>query len=49
MLANLAMRVLDGVIAGIASKNNMIYTRYADDMTLSTKSKEFRQRRVELS
>ncbi len=41
MLANLAMRALDGVIAGLANKNDMIYTRYADDMTLSTKNKEF--------
>lgn len=41
MLANLAVRKLDELIEEIATKCGMIYTRYADDLTLSTKDMTF--------
>ncbi|RUZ55692.1 reverse transcriptase family protein, partial [Mesorhizobium sp. M7A.F.Ca.US.007.01.1.1] len=41
MLANLAVRKLDELIEEIAAKHGMIYTRYADDLTVSTKDKTF--------
>lgn len=36
MLANLAVRDLDNQVAKIADSYGLIYTRYADDLTLST-------------
>ena len=36
MLANLAMREFDAKAAAIARQNGMVYTRYADDLSLST-------------
>ncbi|MGE4072178.1 MAG: reverse transcriptase family protein [Lysobacterales bacterium] len=41
MLANLAMKELDEVIASIADRKGLIYTRYADDLTLSTVNPNF--------
>ena len=41
MLANLAVREFDSAIAKLAAQNGMIYTRYADDMVLSTNDSEF--------
>lgn len=37
MLANLAMRALDQDLAEVAKMHGFVYTRYADDLTLSTK------------
>jgi RNA-directed DNA polymerase len=37
MLANLAVRSFDEAVAEIALTHGMIYTRYADDITISTK------------
>lgn len=41
MLANLAVREFDTRIAIIAAKHKLTYTRYADDITLSSKAKNF--------
>lgn len=41
MLANLAMVRFDRVASEIAGKHGLIYTRYADDLTLSTNLQEF--------
>lgn len=35
MLSNLAARRLDLMLAGYANKHKMVYTRYADDLTIS--------------
>lgn len=40
-LANLAMRNLDQEISRISSEVNLVYTRYADDLTLSTGDPRF--------
>ena len=37
MLSNLVMRDLDEKIAGMAKQENLIYTRYSDDLTFSTR------------
>jgi RNA-directed DNA polymerase len=37
MLANLAMREFDRIVSEIADQRELIYTRYADDLTLSSK------------
>lgn len=41
MLANLAVREFDEQVEKIAKKHGMSYTRYADDLTLSTAKKTF--------
>lgn len=41
MLANLAMREFDASVGAVARKHGLIYTRYADDLTLSTADKRF--------
>src|SRR3954447_3110891 len=41
MLANLAMRDFDRVVAKTADEHGLIYTRYADDLTLSTQDSTF--------
>lgn len=41
MLANLAMIETDKRIANLAEQHGLIYTRYADDLTLSTSDKNF--------
>jgi RNA-directed DNA polymerase len=41
MLANLAVREFDARVQLIATKHGLTYTRYADDLTLSTVQKEF--------
>jgi hypothetical protein len=41
MLANLAVRKMDESIRMLAAENGLIYTRYADDITLSTKQNDF--------
>lgn len=41
MLANLAVKGFDEAVAGIALLHGMIYTRYADDIIVSTKRKDF--------
>ncbi len=41
MLANLAMRDFDKVVSEMASELGLMYTRYADDLTLSTRSKDY--------
>ena len=44
MLANLAARGLDERIATIAESYQLVYTRYADDICLSTQSRAFDRR-----
>jgi len=41
MLANLAMREFDKLVSRIADQNGLIYTRYADDLTLSSKNESY--------
>ena len=41
MLSNLVMRELDGIIQRLADAAGLTYTRYSDDLTFSTRSKEF--------
>jgi RNA-directed DNA polymerase len=41
MIANLAVRPLDKKIAAISEAHGLTYTRYADDLSLSTNRKEF--------
>jgi RNA-directed DNA polymerase len=41
MLANLASREFDSLVAAIADRHALIYTRYADDLTLSSRSLNF--------
>jgi RNA-directed DNA polymerase len=41
MLANLAMRDFDKIVTEIANELGLTYTRYADDLTLSTRSNKF--------
>jgi RNA-directed DNA polymerase len=45
MLANLAVREFDGLVSLIADSHDMIYTRYADDLTLSTAAPDFDRER----
>jgi len=46
MLANLASYQLDCALVTLAEKNGMVYTRYADDIALSTKCRDFSRRNV---
>ncbi|MCM2286890.1 MAG: reverse transcriptase family protein [Desulfobacula sp.] len=46
MLSNLAMKEFDGEIAEIAQKNNLVYSRYADDLCLSTTDKQFNRNKA---
>lgn len=41
LLANLAVRQLDDAIQSIATEHGLVYTRYADDIALSTDSRDF--------
>jgi RNA-directed DNA polymerase len=41
MLANLAMKGFDKVVSKIADQRGLIYTRYADDLTLSSKDENY--------
>ena len=41
MLANLTVKGFDEAVTNIAQSHGMIYTRYADDITISTKRKNF--------
>ena len=41
MLANLAVREFDEHVTDIAERHGLIYTRYADDLTFSTRDKTF--------
>jgi RNA-directed DNA polymerase len=41
MLSNLASRRFDEAVKAIADEFGLVYTRYADDITLSTKDKSF--------
>lgn len=45
MLANLSMQTFDEAIALIANNYDLIYTRYADDLTLSTDSEKFSRKK----
>jgi len=47
MLANMAMRDFDQAVETVADEFGLTYTRYADDLTLSTKSKELSRERAE--
>lgn len=44
MLANLAVRKFDELVAKIADRHGLTYTRYADDLTLSSRDGEFSRR-----
>jgi Reverse transcriptase (RNA-dependent DNA polymerase). len=44
MLANLAMREVDGLMTAMADRYGLTYTRYADDLTLSTSDPEFQRK-----
>lgn len=46
MLANLAVRDLDSTLTDIASSFGLRYSRYADDLTFSTKQKSFGRSRA---
>lgn len=46
MLANLAVFKLDEEIIAVAEKFGLTYTRYADDLLLSTDTKEFSRERA---
>ncbi|TQV71406.1 RNA-directed DNA polymerase [Aliikangiella marina] len=41
MLSNLAMKNFDSAVSKIALDNNLVYSRYADDLCLSTNDKSF--------
>lgn len=41
LLANLAVRPLDDAILSVAAEHRLIYTRYADDIALSTDRRDF--------
>ncbi len=41
MLANLVVRDFDRLVSTIASEQGFVYTRYADDISLSTTSKDY--------
>lgn len=41
LLSNLVMKRLDGKIESFAKQEGLIYTRYSDDMTFSTRSKKY--------
>lgn len=41
MLANLAMREFDKLVTTISERHGLTYTRYADDLTLSTQNTQF--------
>lgn len=41
MLANLVMNAFDGAVTAIADASDLTYTRYADDLTLSTQRADF--------
>lgn len=43
MLANLAMRVFDTELEGISARHGLRYTRYADDLTFSSKGEFSRE------
>lgn len=48
ILANLCARKLDDLIANIADDSGMVYTRYSDDITLSTSSVDFSRRDAQI-
>lgn len=49
LLANLAVRGLDDALLAMAGQHGLVYTRYADDIALSTKRKDFtREEAVEV-
>jgi hypothetical protein len=41
MLANLAMRDFDKLVSTVCDRHGLTYTRYADDLTLSTQQTDF--------
>lgn len=41
MLANLAMRDFDAAVTALARRHGLTYTRYADDLTFSTRDKAY--------
>jgi hypothetical protein len=46
MLANLAVNDFDSKMQRIADNHGLIYTRYADDLTLSTSDRRFNRERI---
>ena len=47
MLANLAVREFDQAVTDIAGRHGLIYTRYADDLALSTRAENFSRARCQ--
>lgn len=47
MLANLVMRDFDQAVETVADRFGMIYTRYADDLTLSINSQDFSRKKAQ--
>lgn len=48
MLSNLVMKRFDGRISKLAGQKGLVYTRYADDLTLSTPDPSFTRTQAEL-
>lgn len=48
MLANLVMRDVDEALQSLANSNGLVYTRYSDDITFSTKDQFSRERAMEV-
>lgn len=48
MLANLVMRVADEEIQKLADSNGLVYTRYSDDITFSTRGEFSREQAMEV-
>lgn len=46
MLSNLAMKVFDREVTGIAQKKGLVYSRYADDLCLSTTNENFNRNKA---
>lgn len=46
MLSNLAMKEFDKKVAEIARKNDLVYSRYADDLCLSTTNNNFNRKKA---
>lgn len=46
MLSNLAMKLFDNEVIGIATKHGLVYSRYSDDLCLSTADKKFNREKA---
>lgn len=48
ILSNLVMRTLDSEIEMLAKKEGLVYSRYSDDMTFSTRGKEYTRKKAKI-